>query len=584
MEKRAVVTINVGEVLCPNARRSFEAAAARWDAEYVELNGPCGPDAALAALLMLELFRLCAADRVFYIDGADAIIRGDAPSPFGLCPPSHLGAVRNDPAGMPILEDIRDQQKIEWALYNHCLRTRYPCASYFNSGVLVLTRATHAAVLDRARELAERFPEPRRLVRWEDQTLLNFAAVELGVPVLLMDETWNYMHPEDLGHWNSMERFVYHFAGSMERRRILPSLDWRWGWRARALRFAGSMERRRILPSPDWRSGWRARALRFARDVHRRMRRAVAPAERRPLHDLALKLTLEAVCREADRPVTRFDQLRVLPVRSGPVTQAQFMTPEFLFWSNRLKESPRWHRKLWEFVMICQALWERDMLRAGRRGCGFGVGQEPLPALFASLGCEVLAADALAGAAADPGEELRQRAAALEELNARNILPWAEFRARVRFQFVDVTSLPDDLGTFDFIWSSSARAHLGSLQAGTEFIANACRHLRPGSVAVHAIEYNVSSNEKTLDRGPVVLFRRRDVEEMRQCVSEAGCRMAEPHFDTGSGPMDLYADRPPYGTPHLKVAFRGFVTTSFLVIIERPPAEGAAPTLGTLRT
>ncbi len=362
MEKRAVVTINVGEVLCPNARRSFEAAAARWKADYVELTGPFTPDTPGPTFLKLEMFRRCAADRAFYIDGSDAIIRSDAPSPFDLCPPTHLGAVRNGPDRSPGVEDIRDQQEIEWALFNHCLGTRHVCASYFNAGVLVLTRVTHAGLLDRARRLVEQLSEPRRLIRWQDQTFLNYGAVELGVPILMMGGTWNYTHPECLGHWDGMERWVYHFAGSPDRQTILPSLDW---------------QARRA-------SAWRGRARRFARSVYRRVRKtiahqppAVAPVERRRLHRIALELTQEAVCRQADQPVTRLDQLRVLPIRSGAVTQAQFMTPEFLFWSNRLKESPRWHRKLWEFVMICQALWERGMLRAGRRGCGFGVGQEP---------------------------------------------------------------------------------------------------------------------------------------------------------------------------------------------------------------
>ena len=59
MEKRALVTINVGEVLCPNARRSFEAAAARWEADYVELNGLATPGAPGPHFLKFELFRLC---------------------------------------------------------------------------------------------------------------------------------------------------------------------------------------------------------------------------------------------------------------------------------------------------------------------------------------------------------------------------------------------------------------------------------------------------------------------------------------------------------------------------------------------
>jgi SAM-dependent methyltransferase len=562
MESRAVATINIGGVLCPNAKRSFEAAAARWKADYVELNPQRAPDALAPTFLKMEIFRLCAADRIFYIDGADAIIRSDAPSPFELCPPTHLGAVRNDPERMPLVEDIRDQQEIEWALYNHCLGTQYPCASYFNAGVLVLTRATHDRVFDRERRLVEQLSGPRQWVRWQDQTLLNYAAVDLGAPILLMDETWNYAFPEDLGHWNGMERFVYHFAASPGRRTVLPTLD----WQAR----------------PP--SAWRARARRFARKVCRRMRGmsahqrpATAPAERRPLHRLAVKLTAEAICRAADQPVTRLDQLRALPVRSGPVTQAQFMTPEFLFWCNRLKEAPRWHRKLWEFVTICQALWERGMLRSGRRGCGFGVGQEPLPALFASLGCEVLATDAPVGVAADLWRESNQHAASLEELNARNLLPRSEFQARVGFRAVDMTRLPEDLGAFDFLWSSCALEHLGGLPQGVEFIGNICRHLKPGGVAVHTTEFNVWSNDETIDRGPVVLFRRRDVEEMQRRASDAGCRMLEPDFGTGSGPLDLYADRAPYGTPHLKLAFGPFVTTSFLMIVEKPPSGSIEP-------
>ena len=191
--------------------------------------------------------------------------------------------------------------------------------------------------------------------------------MDLGVPILLMDATWNYTQPEDIGHWNGMERFVYHFAGSPSRGMVLPTLD----WQARPL------------------SAWRGRARRLVRNVYHRMRSAganprsvAARAERQPLHRLALKLAQEAICRQADHPITRLDQLRVLPVRSGPARQEQFMTPEFLFWCNRLKEAPRWHRKVWEYVMICQALWERGMLRAGRRGCGFRIGQEFLPELL----------------------------------------------------------------------------------------------------------------------------------------------------------------------------------------------------------
>lgn len=51
------------------------------------------------------------------------------------------------------------------------------------------------------------------------------------------------------------------------------------------------------------------------------------------------------------------------------------------------------HRKSWEYAYITLALAERGMLQEGKRGLGFAVGTEPLPAYFASKGCLVTATD-----------------------------------------------------------------------------------------------------------------------------------------------------------------------------------------------
>src|SRR5262249_6030052 len=48
------------------------------------------------------------------------------------------------------------------------------------------------------------------------------------------------------------------------------------------------------------------------------------------------------------------------------------------------------HRKMWEWCAISHALEVRGMFAPGRRGCGFAVGHEPLPSLFASLGADIL--------------------------------------------------------------------------------------------------------------------------------------------------------------------------------------------------
>ncbi len=51
------------------------------------------------------------------------------------------------------------------------------------------------------------------------------------------------------------------------------------------------------------------------------------------------------------------------------------------------------HRKLWEFVYIVKALKERGLVSPGKRGVGFGVGQEPLPSYFAKNYVSVIATD-----------------------------------------------------------------------------------------------------------------------------------------------------------------------------------------------
>lgn len=53
----------------------------------------------------------------------------------------------------------------------------------------------------------------------------------------------------------------------------------------------------------------------------------------------------------------------------------------------------RFHRKVWEFCAIAQALDERGMLRPGRCGLGFAAGREHLVSAFAERGCMILATD-----------------------------------------------------------------------------------------------------------------------------------------------------------------------------------------------
>jgi 2-polyprenyl-3-methyl-5-hydroxy-6-metoxy-1,4-benzoquinol methylase len=269
-----------------------------------------------------------------------------------------------------------------------------------------------------------------------------------------------------------------------------------------------------------------------------------------------------------------------LPLVSSMCRQDGLQSPVFRAWAERMHEPFKLHRKLWEFCYIAQALDERGMLRPGMRGVGFAVGQEPLPALFASMGCEVLATDLGEEDAQGTGWiETNQHAGSLDDLSRPEVCPPSEFARRVSFRAVDMNAIPSDLRGFDFLWSSCSLEHLGSLRHGAQFIHNAMHCLRPGGWAVHTTEYNLSSNGPTIEHGGAVIFRRRD---LRLLAAELAAAGHEIHLDftEGTRAEEYHVDRPPYTlSPHLRLELGGHVATSFGLIIRKAgggKAEGEA--------
>lgn len=232
------------------------------------------------------------------------------------------------------------------------------------------------------------------------------------------------------------------------------------------------------------------------------------------------------------------------------------------------------HRKWWEWAAIAQTLDERGMLKPGKQGCGFAVGREPLASAFAQRGVDVLGTDLAA-----EDETSRSWSATGQHAAARDSLYWADlvdrstFDARVRFVPQDMRALqPDQLGVHDFIWSSCSFEHLGDLEAGLQFVLRSTELLRPGGVAVHTTEFNVSDEERTIFTGPNVIYRRKDLSALAHRLRLIGCGM-EPLDDfAGTDPEDLEYDFPPYyshGRPGIKILLGGFVTTSCLIIITK---------------
>jgi len=225
----------------------------------------------------------------------------------------------------------------------------------------------------------------------------------------------------------------------------------------------------------------------------------------------------------------------------------------------QLGQLPALHRKQWEFVVILEALDSRGLLWPGRRGLGFGTGGEPLPALFANCGCPVLATDLA-----------RDQPAAQAWIDTDQHASGREQPPLVTYRDVDMNQIPVELqrGEFDFVWSACALEHLGSIDLGLRFIVEAMRCLKPGGWAIHTTEFNVGSDEQTLEDGATVIFRRRDLVRLPKMLESLG-RMEPFDFTTGSGVADLHVDAPPYAMPHLKLQIAQFTSTSVALMVQR---------------
>jgi hypothetical protein len=223
-------------------------------------------------------------------------------------------------------------------------------------------------------------------------------------------------------------------------------------------------------------------------------------------------------------------------------------------------------RKRWEWAMI--ALNVDDV--KGKRGLGFAVGRESLPAYFASCGAKILATDQLPDERAqrfwgDTGQ-LATRALDLYS----DICPIDIFNENVSFAHCDIREpLTRYYGLFDFVWSAGSLEHLGSLEAGISFVLESLKCLKPGGIAVHTTEYTFG--DETVESGDNVFYRRSDLERMREQVLALGYEMDPIDFTRGKHDKNYEVDVHPYpnSDSHLVLEACGVITTSVVFAIRR---------------
>jgi hypothetical protein len=274
------------------------------------------------------------------------------------------------------------------------------------------------------------------------------------------------------------------------------------------------------------------------------------------------------------------------PARAGLTSrtcrQADIESRWVRHWCRALGTTPFYHRKLWEDCFILQVLWEAGMLEPGRRALGFAVGREPLPAILASRGVEVLATDIAAeDARAKDWIETGQHGTGTDPLFRPHLFPdRASFDRLVAFRSVDMAALPEELqdGSRDIVWSACSIEHLGSHERGLAFVESAMRCLKPGGIAVHTTELNLDAEGETLAQGNTVLYQRRHLEALAARLAALGHAMLPLDHLHPPGIMDQFVDVPPYeegqvplghlSPPHLRLSIAGYPSTSVGIVVK----------------
>jgi SAM-dependent methyltransferase len=259
-------------------------------------------------------------------------------------------------------------------------------------------------------------------------------------------------------------------------------------------------------------------------------------------------------------------------VSSQLCTASQFCEDVYGFWLQEIAQEHLFHRKQWEYVYILQALQKYDLLRPGVAGLGFGCGKEPLPAVMVKHGCRITATDV------EPHEDGDEHwgTKSLEDIFYPGICVEEVFKFMVTVRNVDMNRIPADLHDgFDFLWSCCALEHLGSLQAGIDFILDSIKCLKPGGVAVHTTEINLSDGEDTLETPGLSLYRRNNIDALAEQLEQIGCSLLPINWHAGDLPQDKHVDLPPYSKePHLKLEIEKYTVTSLGLLITRNKVGG----------
>lgn len=174
------------------------------------------------------------------------------------------------------------------------------------------------------------------------------------------------------------------------------------------------------------------------------------------------------------------------------------------------------------------------------------------------------------------GPNSSQHGTSLQELFFPHLVREDVFLSNASFEPVNMKAIPATLSGFDFCWSSCSLEHLGGLQEGFDFIEASLDTLKPGGVAVHTTEFNLSSAVETPTSGPTVAYREKDVLEFVAQQRRKG-HACDLNLNPGDHTLDTFVDRYLFGDPTLRFYLDDRTVATSLGLFIRKACSSSVP-------
>jgi hypothetical protein len=281
-------------------------------------------------------------------------------------------------------------------------------------------------------------------------------------------------------------------------------------------------------------------------------------------------------------------------IKSNLCSSEHFYLPDYHHFCYYIKYKPIMHRKIWEYFIINKNLEIHFNNKFyNKKGLGFAVGNEPLVPYFILKKNYITATDIsknninykkwfLTNQNIDIGFNKY-----INPKSEKYMLDEETFNSYCEKLYINMNNLPKKINNnkYDFLWSSCALEHLGSVKKSFDFIIKSLKFLKKGGIAVHTTEYNYISNDKTLITEDCIIFLKSHFKILGKKLKKFGYKLLPINFNRENTFINNNVDVYPYNTvkdcklcnyilndnkkTHINLNISGYNSTSiFFVIIK----------------